>query len=88
MSILKWEDPPASSDNRKRWESIFATLRQHPGRWALARKASSRDTAVALACSIRKGRIIKSIREGEFEAQAHGVFVYVRYVPAPLEGRR
>lgn len=82
MTGLVWEDPPPTKrgGTYSYWQPVADQLRQHPGRWALARVYERPEIARSTAVHIRQGRM-SGMTPGEFEIAVRGCKVYARFTP-------
>lgn len=85
---LRWEGPPPEvranrATYKTKWAAIAATLRQHPGEWAVIEAKATHNAASSTANAIRSG-VYRDMTRGEFEAASRAVDgeyrVYARYV--------
>lgn len=85
MTELKWEEPPVKGRNRNDWETIAASLKANPHKWAVVAENVSASTGT----HIRHGRLTAFAPEGTFEARVSGAKaenggraekIYARYV--------
>lgn len=85
MAELTWEEPPVKGRNRNDWESIAASLKANPNKWAVVAENVSASTGT----HIRHGRLTAFAPEGAFEARVSGAKadnggraekIYARYV--------
>jgi hypothetical protein len=47
VSDIVWEDPPTGRAKPAKWASFAAELKQHPGKWAIAKSGASYDGLVS-----------------------------------------
>lgn len=85
MSVIRWEDPPASKGMAVHdWPAIGAQLVAAPGKWALVAVCANGATAGSTARHIRDGKYDPLAVLGLFEARSRTVGgehrVYARYV--------
>lgn len=85
MTELTWEEPPVKGRNRNDWDSIAASLKANPNKWAVVAENVSASTGT----HIRHGRLTAFAPEGTFEARVSGAKadnggraekIYARYV--------
>lgn len=89
MSDIVWEDPPPKATHKRasKVAPFFDALREHPGKWALYKEAS---TSASVCTQIKSGRGYP-VTPGEFDAATRknedGTYrIYVRFV-GPEIGR-
>lgn len=91
MTELTWEEPPVKGRNRNDWESIAASLKANPNKWAVVAENVSASTGT----HIRHGRLTAFAPEGTFEARVSGAKadnggraekIYARYVGTASAG--
>jgi hypothetical protein len=85
MTELTWEEPPVKGRNRNDWNTIAASLKANPNKWAVVAENVSASTGT----HIRHGRLTAFAPEGTFEARVSGAKadnggraekIYARYV--------
>lgn len=85
MAELTWEEPPVKGRNRNDWDTIAASLKANPNKWAVVAENVSASTGT----HIRHGRLTAFAPEGTFEARVSGAKadnggraekIYARYV--------
>lgn len=92
MTELTWEEPPVKGRNRNDWDTIAASLKANPNKWAVVAENVSASTGT----HIRHGRLTAFSPKGAFEARVSGAKadnggraekIYARYVgtASPVE---
>ena len=85
MTELTWEEPPVKGRNRHDWNTIAASLKANPNKWAVV----AEDVSASTGTHIRHGRLTAFAPEGTFEARVSGAKadnggraekIYARYV--------
>ena len=85
MTELTWEEPPVKGRNRNDWDTIAASLKANPNKWAVVAENVSASTGT----HIRHGRLTAFSPKGAFEARVSGAKadnggraekIYARYV--------
>lgn len=85
MTELTWEEPPVKGRNRHDWDSIAASLKANPNKWAVV----AEDVSASTGTHIRHGRLTAFAPKGAFEARVSGAKadnngradkIYARYV--------